>query len=81
MIKNMISKMTTNSQLSTNELKKNPMKTKTKQTARTGTESEKWTSHGGFSVGRRKGGIGGKVQGGSSIIGRNEIDRERSKMV
>ena len=36
------------------------MKAKTKQTARTGTESEKWTSRGGFSVGRRRGGIGGK---------------------
>ena len=34
------------------------MKTKTKQTTRTGTESEKWTSHGGFSVGREKGGVG-----------------------
>ena len=60
----MNNKMTTNSQLSTNESKKikerKTMKTKTKQT-RTGTESEKWTSHGGFSVGigrgviRRKG--------------------------
>ena len=28
------------------------MKTKTKQTARTGTESEKWTSHGEIAVGR-----------------------------
>ena len=28
------------------------MKTKTKQTTRTGTESEKLTSHGGFSVGK-----------------------------
>ena len=36
------------------------MKTKTKQTTRIGTESEKWTSHGGISVGRVKGGIGGK---------------------
>ena len=27
------------------------MKTKTKPTTRTGTESEKWTSHGGLSVG------------------------------
>ena len=34
------------------------MKTKTKQTTRTGTESEKWTSRGGISVRRRKGGIG-----------------------
>ena len=36
------------------------METKTKQTTRTGTESEKWTSHGGISVGREKRGIGGK---------------------
>ena len=34
------------------------MKTKTKQTTRTGTESEKWTSHRGSSVGRGEGGIG-----------------------
>ena len=36
------------------------MKTRTKQTTGTETESEKWRSHGGFSVGRGKGGIGGK---------------------
>ena len=36
------------------------MKTKPKQTTRTGTESEKWTSYGGFSEGRKRGGIGGK---------------------
>ena len=36
------------------------MKTKTKQTTRAGTESEKWTSHGGVSVGRGKGRMGGK---------------------
>ena len=50
--------MTTNSQLSTTKPKKKKerktRKTKTKQT-RTGTESEKWTSYGGFSVGRGKG--------------------------
>ena len=39
------------------------MKTKIKQTTRTGTESEKWTSHGGISVGRGKGGIGRKGTG------------------
>ena len=53
--------MTTNSQLSTNEPKKikiKTMKTKTKQTTRTGTESEKWTSHRGFSVERGRGGMG-----------------------
>ena len=54
----MNNKMTTNSQLSTNELppskkkERKTMKTKTKQITRTGTKSEKWRSHGGFSVGR-----------------------------
>ena len=57
------------------------MKTKTKQTTRTGTESEKWTSHSGSSVGRRKGDSGEKVQGRRSIIGRHKIEGERSKMV
>ena len=33
---------------------------KTKHTIRTGTESEKWTSHGGFSVGKGRGTIGGE---------------------
>ena len=57
----MNSKMTRNSQVSTNEPKKIKERktTKTKQT-RTGTESEKWTSHGRISVGRGKGGIGVK---------------------
>ena len=32
--------------------KRKTTKTKTKQTTRTGAESEKWTSHGGISVGR-----------------------------
>ena len=58
-IKTMNSKMAANSQLSTNEPKKikerKTTKTKTKQT-RSGIESEKWISHGGFSVGRRRGG-------------------------
>ena len=48
----MNSKMTTNSQLSITEPKKQKQK-QTKQTTRTGTESQKWRSHGGFSVGRR----------------------------
>ena len=39
------------------------MKTKTKQTARTGTESEKWTSHEGISVWQGKGGMWGKGTG------------------
>ena len=71
----MNSKMTTNSQLSTTELKK----TKTKQTTSTGTESEKWASHGEFSVGRGR--IGKKVQGIRSIIGRHKIDRGKLRIV
>ena len=39
------------------------MKTKTKQTTRTGTESEKCTSHGEILVGSGKGGIEGKSTG------------------
>ena len=45
----MNSKMTTISQLSTTESKKT--KIKTKQTTRTGTESQKWRSQGGLSAG------------------------------
>ena len=57
----MNSKITTNSQLSTNEPKRKTMKTKNKQTTRTDIESEKWTSQGGSSVWRGKGRIGGKM--------------------
>ena len=53
------------------------MKTKTKQATRTGTESEKWTSHGGISVGGGREEMGGNVQGRSSIISRHKIDGER----
>ena len=49
MIKNMNSKMTTYSQLSTTEPKK--QKQKQMQTTRTGTESQKWRSHRGLSAG------------------------------
>ena len=44
------------------------MKTKTKETTRTGTESEKWRVFSGEGEGRNK---WGKVQGRSSIIGRH----------
>ena len=74
----MNNQMITNSQLSTTEPKET--KTKTKQTTRTGTESEKWTSHGGFSV-CLWGGIGGKVQRIKSVIAGHKIDKERSTMV
>ena len=53
------------------------MKTKTKQTTRTGTESEKWTSHGGISLGRGKGRMEEKIQERRSIISRHKIDGER----
>ena len=61
--------------------KRKAMKTKTKQTTRTGTESENWTSYGGFSVGRQRGGMGGKVQGIRSIIGKHKIYGERLRMI
>ena len=48
-------KMATNSQLSTTESKK------TKQTTRTGTESQKWRSHGGLLAGRGRGRMGENV--------------------
>ena len=55
----MNSKMTTNSQLSTNEPKRKEKQQKQKLSDnQTGTESEKWTSHGGLSLGRGKGGMG-----------------------
>ena len=60
MIKPMNSKMTTNSQLSTTDPKKQK---KTKQMTRTGTEVEKWRSHGGLSVGRGRRENGGKGTG------------------
>ena len=44
----MNNKMTTNSQLLTPERKKKQKQKQTKQTTRTGKESEKWRSHGGL---------------------------------
>ena len=61
MIKNMKSKVTTNSQLSTTEPKTNKKtKKQTRQTTRTGTESQKWRSFGGLTAGYGKGENGGK---------------------
>ena len=51
--------MTTNSELSTMESEKQKQK-QTKQTARTGTESQAWRSHGGLSAGKGIGENGGK---------------------
>ena len=59
--------MTTNSQLLTTTPK---TKTKAKQTSRTGTESQKWRSHGGLSAGEYTGREGEKAQRISSINGR-----------
>ena len=61
--------MTTNSQLSTTELKKIKQK-QTKQTTKRGIESQKWRSHGGLSLGEEERGKGKKVQGIRSINGR-----------
>ena len=45
-------------------------------------ESEKWTSHGGISVGRERGTMGGgNVQGIRSIIGRHKIVRGKLRIV
>ena len=74
----MNSKMTANSQLLTTTPK---TKTKTKQTARTGTESQKWRSLGGLSTGEWEGEKGVKVQRISSIDDRWKIDRGRVKIV
>ena len=62
----MNNKMTTNSQLSITE----PKKKKNYQTTRTGTESWKWRSHGGYQQGGGGQRMREKVQGISSIIGR-----------
>ena len=62
----MKNKITKNSQLLTTE----PKKTKTKQTTRTETESQKWRSHGRLSAGKWVGREEEKVQKISSINGR-----------
>ena len=60
----MNSKMTTNSQLSRTEPKKAKTNQKQiKQTTRTGTESQKWRSHGRLSMGRGMGKDEGKGTG------------------
>ena len=71
----MNSKMTTNSQLLTTEPKQKQKQTK--QTTRTGTESQKWRSHGGLYQGSGWGREGEKVQGIRSIISRHKIGGER----
>ena len=80
MIKNMNSKMITNSQLLTTKPKKQKEK-QTKQTTRTGTESQKWRSHGDLLAGMGRGIMGEKVQGIRSINGGDKIDRGRLRIV
>ena len=58
-------------------LKKKQKQEQTNQTTRTGTESQKWRSHGGLLAGRGKGENGEKVQEIRSITGRYKIDRGR----
>ena len=48
---------------------------------RTGTESQKWRSHGGLSMGRVKEENGGKLQGIRSINGRYKTDRRKLRIV
>ena len=55
--------MTANSQLSTTGPKRKEEQKQTKQTTRTGTESQKWRSHGGLSAGKGRGENGGKGTG------------------
>ena len=66
--------MTANSQLLTTTPK---AKKQTKQTTRTGTEPQKWRSHGELSIGEWEGERGGKVQRINSINDRWKIDRGR----
>ena len=66
--------MTTNSQLSTTKPKTKAKQTK--QTTRTGTESQKWRLQGGV-----MGTMGEKVQGLRSINGRYKIDRRMLRVV
>ena len=77
MIKNINSKMTRNSQLSTTEPKKKQKQTK--QTTRTGIELQKWRSQEGYQWEGENG--GGKVQGIRSISGRYKIDRRKLRIV
>ena len=72
--------MTTNSQLSTPEPKKQT-KTETKQTTIKGTESQKWRPHGCYQLGSRRERMEETVQGLKSINGRYKIDRGKLKIV
>ena len=62
----MYSKVTTFTTIN-NQTKQKQKQKQTKQTTRTGTESQKWSSHGGLSTGEWEGESRGKVQRISSI--------------
>ena len=53
----------------------------TKQTTRTGTEPQKWRSHGGLSIGEWEGERGGKVQRINSTNDRWKIDKGSVRIV
>ena len=72
--------MTTDSQLSTTKPKKQKQK-QTKQTTKTGTEPQKWRSHGSLSARRGSGKKGGKIQGIRRVTGMYKIDRGRLRIV
>ena len=75
-VKTMNSKMTTNSQLSKTEPKKQKLSKQLEQE-----QNHRTRSHGGLSVGSGRGTMGGKVQGIRIIIGRYKIDRGRLRIV
>ena len=68
-MKNMNSKIITNTTIN-NQASKNAKHSRTKQTTRTGRESQKWRSHGGLPVGTGREGMEEKVQGIRSMNGR-----------
>ena len=80
MIKNIHSKMTTNSQLSTTKPKKQKQK-QTKQTTRTEQNHRKGDDMEGYQWGRGGRRMGGKVQGITSKNGRYKIDRGKLRIV
>ena len=71
-------KMTTNSQLSTTEPKNQKQ---TKQTTRTGTESQKWRSHVGLSAGMGWERMGENIHRIRSVNGRYKTDRGKLRTV
>ena len=78
----MISKMKKTRNYQQLNLKKQKQKQKqTKQITRTGTESQKWRSHGGLSAERGRGRMGKKVQGIRSINSRYKTDQGRLRIV